>query len=128
MLSTVNTNTAQTIVLSDIKKGKFQTPNLTTHVYPDWIQIFILSLTISKPALFEHLTEALTQLQIALVLGTFDELFELIGAGLLLLRGLLLVHVLWLGLVRLLKETRQMMGSFTNPLYMCYYKSRFLYL
>lgn len=54
------------------------------------------SLTVSELALFEHLTEALTEFQVALVLGTFDELFELIGAGLLLLRGLLLVHGLWL--------------------------------
>lgn len=61
------------------------------------------SLTISESALFEHLTEALTEFEVALVLGTLNELFDLIGAGLLLLlRGLLLVH--GLGLVWFLTE------------------------
>lgn len=56
--------------------------------------------TISELALFQHLAEALAELIVALVLGTLDELFELIRAGLLLLRGLLLhVHGLWLLLV-----------------------------
>lgn len=89
------------------------------------------SLTVSELALFEHLTESLTEFQVALALGTFNELFELIGAGLLLLRGLLLVHRLWLllvhglSLVRLLKHKRQMMGSFTHLPYMWYFKSKF---
>lgn len=70
------------------------------------------SLTVSELALFEHLTEALTEFKVALVLGTIDELFELIGARLLLLRGHLLVHGLWLllvhglTLVRLLKKQK----------------------
>lgn len=56
--------------------------------------------TIVRLALFEHLAEALAELVVVLVLGTLNELFELIGAGLLLLRGLLLVHGgLWLLLV-----------------------------
>lgn len=84
------------------------------------------SLTVSKLALFKHLTEALAEFVVALVLGTIDELFELIGAGLLLLRGLLLVHGLWLLLVRLLKDTRHMMGSFTRVLYIWYFMSKFV--
>lgn len=58
-------------------------------------------LTICKLALLEHLTESLTEFQVALALGTFDELFQLVGTGLLLLR-VLLVH--GLSLVRLLKK------------------------
>lgn len=61
-------------------------------------------LTIRKLALFEHLAETLAEFQVALVLGAFDKLFELIRAGLLLLGGLLLVHglrLVWLSLVRL---------------------------
>lgn len=82
-----------------------------------------LPLTVSKLALFEHLTEALTEFQITLVLSAFNELFELIGTGL-LLRGLLLVHVLWLlllvhglglALVWLLKDTKRMIKLFTHP-------------
>lgn len=57
-----------------------------------------LSLTVSKLALLQHLTETLTEFQVTLVLGTFNELFQLVRAGL-LLRGLLLVHGLWLLLV-----------------------------
>lgn len=60
----------------------------------------MFSLTVSKLALLQHLTKALTECQVALALGTFDELFQFIGTGLLLLR-VLLVH--WLGLVRLLR-------------------------
>lgn len=60
------------------------------------------SLTISEFALFEHLTEALAEFEVALVLRTIDELFELIRAGLILLRGLLLVR--GLGLVWFLTE------------------------
>lgn len=101
------------------------------------------SLTISKLALFEHLTEALAELEVALVLGTVDELFELIGTGLLRLGGRLLVHGLWLllvhglslvrlGLVRLLKDTRWMMGFFAHLLHTWYFRSksrcRFLYV
>lgn len=86
-------------------------------------------LTVCELALFEHLTESLTEFQVALVLGTFNELSELIGAGLLLLRDLLLVHRLWLllvpglSLVRLLKHKRQEMGSFTHLAYMWHFKS-----
>lgn len=89
------------------------------------------SLTVSELALFEHLTEALAEFEVALVLGTINELFELIGAGLLLLRGLLLVHglwlllvhglsLVWLGLVRLLKDMRRMMVASHMPGYMTY--------
>lgn len=59
------------------------------------------SLTVSKLALLQHVTEALTESQVVLVLGTFNELFQFVGTGLLLLRVLL---VRWLGLVRLLKK------------------------
>lgn len=89
------------------------------------------SLTVSELALFEHLTEALAEFEVALVLGTINELFELIGAGLLLLRGLLLVHglwlllvhglsLVWLGLVRLLKDMRRMMMASHMPGYTTY--------
>lgn len=61
--------------------------------------------TVSKLALFEHLAEALAELQVALVLSAIDELFELVGAGLLLrvllVHGLRLLLVHGLGLVRL---------------------------
>lgn len=73
---------------------------------------FILLFTICKLALFKHFTEALTEFEVTLGLGTLNELFELIGAGL-LLGAFLLVHglwllvdrlsLVWLGLVRLLK-------------------------
>lgn len=72
------------------------------HVYS--CGIFLL--TIRELALFQHLAEALAELVVALALGALDELFELIGAALLLLRGLLLVHGLRLLLVRLLKKTQ----------------------
>lgn len=58
--------------------------------------------SVSKLALFENLTEAFAQFEVALVLGTLDELPELVRASLLLRRHLLLVHGLRLGLVRLL--------------------------
>lgn len=65
--------------------------------------------TICKLALFEHLAEALAQFEVTLGLGALDELFELVGAGLRRLLGLLLVHglslvrlsLVWLTLVRL---------------------------
>lgn len=67
--------------------------------------VSIVRLTVCKLALFEHLAEPLTEFQVTLVLGALDELFELIGAGLLLLWDLLVVHgltLVWLGLVWLL--------------------------
>ena len=64
------------------------------------------SLTVSKLALFEHLTEALAESQVTLVLCTFNKLFKLIRARLLLLLlRLLLVH--GLSLVRLLKKKQK---------------------
>lgn len=61
----------------------------------------VFALTVSKLALLQHLTKALTESQVALALGTFNELFQFIGTRLLLLRVLL---VRWLGLVWLLKK------------------------
>lgn len=60
--------------------------------------------TVREFALFEHLTEPFTQFEVTLCLRTFEELFQLIGAGillhwLLLIHGLLLVHglrLIWL--------------------------------
>lgn len=63
--------------------------------------VVVFSLTVGKLALLQHLTEALTESQVALALGTLNELFHFIRTGLLLLRALL---VYWLGLVRLLKK------------------------
>lgn len=62
----------------------------------------VFALTVSKLALLQHLTKALTESQVALALGTFNELFQFIGTGLLLLLRVLLVR--WLGLVWLLKK------------------------
>lgn len=61
----------------------------------------VFSLTVSKLALLQHVTKALTESQVVLVLGTFNELFQFVGTGLLLRRVLL---VRWLGLVRLLRK------------------------
>lgn len=64
--------------------------------------VFPHLLTVCKPALFQYFTESLTELQVALVLCTLNELFELIGANLLLLLLFLLVERLWLLLMLLL--------------------------
>lgn len=81
------------------------------------------SLTVCKLALLQHLAKALTESQVALVLGTFNELFEFIGTGLLLLLRVLLVR--WLGLVRLLKkishlQTAPLYGPFTAKVQVTY--------
>lgn len=60
-------------------------------------------LTISKPALFEHLTESLAEFQIALILGALQELFHLVGTS------LLLRLLLWLLLVGLLTDASKKM-------------------
>ncbi|TNN75514.1 hypothetical protein EYF80_014326 [Liparis tanakae] len=83
------------------------------------------------PGQTPHIAEALAELEVALALGALDELLELVGAALLLLRGLLLVHGLrlllvhgiWLLLVhglrlllvRLLKKTQGLAGSEDPP-------------
>lgn len=59
------------------------------------------SLTISKPALLQHLTEALAQLEVSLVLGTLQELLHFILAR---SKLLLLLLVGRLGCLRLLKQ------------------------
>ncbi|KAL4693998.1 hypothetical protein H8959_013263, partial [Pygathrix nigripes] len=41
--------------------------------------------SVCKSALFQHLTETLTELDVTLVLGTLQKLFDLIEARLLLL-------------------------------------------
>lgn len=64
--------------------------------------VVVFSLTVGKLALLQHLTEALTEFQVALALGTINKLFHFIRTGLLLLLRVLLVY--WLGLVRLLKK------------------------
>lgn len=58
--------------------------------------------TTGEFALFEHFAEALTEFEVALRLSTFNELLQLISAGILLLllllllvRGLSLVGLLW---------------------------------
>lgn len=84
----------------------------------------VFSLTVSKLALLQHLTKALTESQVALVLGTFNKLFQFIGTGLLLLL-LRVVLVRWLGLVRLLKnisdlETSPLYGPFTTKVHVTY--------
>lgn len=83
----------------------------------------VFSLTVSKLALLQHLTKALTESQVALVLGTFNKLFQFIGTGLLLLLRVVLVR--WLGLVRLLKnisdlETSPLYGPFTTKVHVTY--------
>lgn len=101
ILNNVDTKTRKKKTYNNYIIGKGCTYQL--HIYT-FNLLQIISLTISEPALFEHFTKALTQFEVTLVLGTLNKLPELIGASLLLLRDLLLVH--GLGLVWLLKDER----------------------
>lgn len=69
---------------------------------PDYTELSKL-LTISKPALLQHLAETLTQLEVTLVLCTLQKLLHFILAGRIL--GLLLICSL--GCLRLLKRKPQ---------------------